>query len=50
MLFKYVTIPDPISIDTAEFKIVQTIIKHQLEIGKTYKWNKIANTCTRGPQ
>ena len=39
------TIPDPSSTDNAEFKIVQTIIKRQLEGGKTDKWNKIVNTC-----
>ena len=39
------TIPDPISTDNAEFKSVQTIINHQIEGGKTEKWNKIVNTC-----
>ena len=39
------TIPDPISTDNAEFKIVQTIIKLQLEGGEIDKWNKISNTC-----
>ena len=40
-------IPDPISTDNVEFKIVQTIIKHQLEGGETEKWNTIVNTCMR---
>ena len=42
---KDVTIPDPRSMDNAEFNIVQTIIKRQLESGEADKWNKIANTC-----
>ena len=39
------TIPDPRSTVNAEFNIVQTTIKHQLEGGDTDKWNKIFNTC-----
>ena len=39
------TIPDPISMDNVEFKIVQTIIKRQLEGGETDNWNQIFNTC-----
>ena len=39
------TIPDPRSTDNVEFKIVQTIIKRQLEGGETDKRNKIVNTC-----
>ena len=39
------TIPDPISTYNVGLKIVQTIIKHQLEGGETDKWNKIVNTC-----
>ena len=39
------TIPDPISTDNSEFKIVQTIIKRQLDNGEVDKWNKIFNTC-----
>ena len=38
------TIPDPRSTDNAKFKIVQTIIKRQLECGDTDKWNKTINT------
>ena len=45
LLLKDVTIPDPISMDNAEFKIVQTITKRQLEGGETDKWNKIVNMC-----
>ena len=44
MFFKDGTIPYPISTDNAEFKILQTIIKCQLEGGETYKWNKFDNT------
>ena len=39
------TIPDPSSMDNAKSKIVQTIIKHQLEGGDTDECNKIVNTC-----
>ena len=39
------TIPDPISTGNVEFKIVQTIIKRQLEGGDMYKWKNIFNTC-----
>ena len=39
------TIPDPSSTDNVEFKIVQTIIKRQLEGGETDKRNKCFNTC-----
>ena len=39
------TISDPISTDNFEFKIVQTIIKRQIEGGETDKWNKFFNTC-----
>ena len=39
------TIPDYRSTDNAEFKIVQTIIKHQLDSGETDKRNKIGNMC-----
>ena len=34
------TIPDPSSTDNVEFKIVQTIIKRQLEGGETENWKK----------
>ena len=47
LFLKYFTIHDPISMGNAEFKIVQTIIKHQLEGGEKYDWNKIVNTCMR---
>ena len=43
LFFKDGTIPDPISMDNAEFKIFQTIIKRQLEGRETEKWNKIFN-------
>ena len=39
------TIPDLISTDNADFKIVQTIIKRQLEGGETDKWKNIITTC-----
>ena len=39
------TIPDPSSTENVEFKIIQTIIKRQLEGGETGKWNKIVDTC-----
>ena len=39
------TITDPISTYNICFKIVQTIINHQLEVRETDKWNKIVNTC-----
>ena len=39
------TILDPSSTDNVEFKIVQTVIKRQLEGGETGKRNKIVNTC-----
>ena len=39
------TIPHPISTYNIEFKIFQTIIKHQLEVRDTDKWNNIVNTC-----
>ena len=39
------TISDSISMDNAEFNIVQTNIKRQLEVGETDKQNKIFNTC-----
>ena len=39
------TIPDPISTYDVEFKIVQIIIKRQIEGGDTDKCNKIFNTC-----
>ena len=39
------TIPDPRSTDNAQFMILQTIVKRQLEVGETDKWNKIVNTC-----
>ena len=45
LFLKYGTIPDSRSTDNVEFKIVQTIIKCQLEVGQTDKWNKIVNTC-----
>ena len=45
LLLKDDTIPDPSSTDNVEFKIVQTIIKIQLEGGDTGKWNNIVNTC-----
>ena len=34
------TIPDPRYKDNAEFKIVQTIIRRQLESGETDEWEK----------
>ena len=39
------TIPDPISMDNVEIKIIQTIINTQLEGVDTDKWNKIVYTC-----
>ena len=39
------TIPEPSFTENSEFKIVQTIIKRQLEGGDTDKWNKSVNTC-----
>ena len=45
MFFKDGTIPDPRSTDNAEFKIVQTINKRQLEGRETDKRNKVANMC-----
>ena len=45
LFLKDVTIPDPSSMENDEFKIVQTIIKRQLEGGEIDKWNKIVNTC-----
>ena len=44
LFFKYGIIPDPISTENIDFKIVQTIIKLQLKGGETEKWNKIVNT------
>ena len=41
----YGTITYPSSTDNSEFKIVQTIIKRQIEGGDTDKWNKLFNTC-----
>ena len=41
------TVPDPISTENSEFKIVKTIIKFQLKGGETDKWNKISNTCMK---
>ena len=46
MFLKDGTIPYPRSMKNSEFKIFQTIIKHQLEDGETDKWNNIVNTCT----
>ena len=40
LFLKNGTIPDPISTDNSEFKIVQTIIKLQLESRKTDKRKK----------
>ena len=40
LLLKDGAIPDPISTDNAEFKIVKTIIKRQLEDGEMDKWKK----------
>ena len=45
LLLKDVTIPDTRSTDNVDFNIFQTIIKRQLEVGQTDKWNKIINTC-----
>ena len=45
LLLKDVTILDPSSTENSGYKIVQTIIKHQLEGGDTDNWNKISNTC-----
>ena len=45
LLLKDCAIPDPRSIDNADFNIVQTIIKHQLEVGDPDKWGKIVNMC-----
>ena len=44
LFLKYGTIPDSSSTDNVEFKVVQTIIKCQLEVGERDKWNKIVNT------
>ena len=38
-------IPDPRFMENVEFKIVQTIMKRQLEGRETDKWDKIVNTC-----
>ena len=46
LLLKDITTPDPISTDNAEFKVVQTVIKRQLEGGETDKWKKIDNKYT----
>ena len=45
LFLKVGTIPDPISMENVELKIVQTIIKRQLEGGETDKRNKMVNTC-----
>ena len=47
MFLKDGNISDPISTGNVKFDIVQTIIKRQLEGGKTDKWNKIVNICMR---
>ena len=39
------TIPDPISTENAQFKIVKTIIKRQLEGGDMDEWNFFSNRC-----
>ena len=39
------TITDSISTENVEVKIVQTIIKQQIEGGDTDKWKQIVNTC-----
>ena len=44
LLLKDGTIPDPSSTDNAEFKVVKTFIKRQLEGGEMDNWNKISNT------
>ena len=44
MFLKDGTIPESIYTDNVEFKIVQTIIKRQLESVDTDKWNKFVNT------
>ena len=41
IIIKDGTIPDPISMDNDEFKVVQTTIKHRLEGGETDKWENI---------
>ena len=41
------TVPDPTPTDNNEFKVLQTIIKHQLEGVDMDKWNKITNACMR---
>ena len=46
LLLKDGDIPDPSSTDNVEFKIVQTIIKCQLEGGETDDQKKNINTCT----
>ena len=45
MLLKVGTIPDPRSTENVGFRIVQTILKRQLEGGETDNWNKIVNMC-----
>ena len=50
MLLKDGTIPDPSYTENVEFKIVQTIIKIQLEGGDIDKWNKIVNVCIGGSE
>ena len=45
LFLKDSTIPGPRSTENVYFKIVQTIIKRQLEGNDTDKWKKIVNTC-----
>ena len=45
LFLKCYTIPYPRSTDNSGLKIVQTIIKRQLEGGEKDKWDKIVNTC-----
>ena len=45
LFLKDVTVPDISFTENSEFKIVQTIIKCQLEGVETDEWNKIENTC-----
>ena len=45
LFLKDVTTPYPSSTDKFYFKIVQTIIKYQIEGGEMDKWKKVVNAC-----
>ena len=45
LILKDGTIPDPSSTENAELKVVQPIIKRQLEGGEKDKWGNISNAC-----